>query len=65
MVPEKLLTPIETAEILGLSTTTLAVWRCHGTHDLPYIKVGRKVMYSPEAVERFIRDRTVGNQEEL
>ena len=55
----KLLSPREVADILGVSTTTLAIWRCHGSQELSYIKVGRKVMYKPEEVERFIFNRTV------
>lgn len=57
-----LLTPKETAEILGLSVTTLAIRRCAGTWDLPYVKVGRLVRYTREAVEQFIRDNTVGKE---
>ena len=57
--PQKLMSPKEVAEILGLSVTTLAVWRCRGTRRLPYIKVGRLVMYEPSAVENFIRENRV------
>lgn len=56
----KLLNPSEVAEILGIARNTLAVWRCKGNPDLPYIKVGRKVMYHPHTVEQFIRVQTAG-----
>jgi len=62
MPPEKSLTPREVAEILGLSPITLAIWRSKGTYALPYVTVGRKVLYQPEAIEQFVRERTVGNQ---
>ena len=41
--PRLLDTP-ETAEVLGVSPDTLAIWRCTKRYDLPYIKVGGSVM---------------------
>lgn len=42
---KKLLSRQETAELLGVSSGTLAVWLCCKRYDLPYIKVGRLVKY--------------------
>jgi predicted site-specific integrase-resolvase len=56
----RLLSPIRVAEILGVSVDTLAVWRCTQRYPLPYVKVGRKVMYRREDVERFIVGRIEG-----
>jgi len=54
-------TPEETAEILGVSPKTLAVWRCRKTIELPYVKAGRKVWY----LERDIADFLERNRREF
>jgi len=57
---DRLLTPKQVAEILGLqSEATLAVWRCTKRYELNYIKVGRRVMYRIGDVEKFIASRCV------
>lgn len=53
-----LLTPHTVASLLGVSAGTLALWRCTGRYKLPFVKVGRKVMYDPVAIQNFIADRT-------
>ena len=50
----KLLTPIETSAMLGLSVETLNVWRATNRYKLPYVKVGRLVRYRPDDVTAFI-----------
>ena len=56
-----LLTPSETARILGVRTDTLTVWRSTKRYpELKFIKVGRLVRYRPEDVERFLESRTIG-----
>jgi predicted site-specific integrase-resolvase len=64
MVTEPLLTPKETSRILGVTTDTLAVWRCRKRYALPFIKVGRKVMYRPADINRFLKRRTSGDTDE-
>lgn len=49
-----------TAEILGVSPGTLAVWRCTRRYPLPYQKIGRAVRYRVEDLEAFAQSRTVG-----
>ena len=53
----KLLTPEQVAEALGVTPHTLAVWRCEGRYELPYIKTGRLVRYLTEDVQAFIQSR--------
>lgn len=48
-----LLTPQQVAERLGVSTTTLATWRCTKRYPLAYVKVGRLVRYRAGDVEAF------------
>jgi predicted DNA-binding transcriptional regulator AlpA len=59
--PSRLLTPKQTAEFLGLTEGTLATWRCVQRYRLPYIKVGRRVMYRSLDIEKFIASRCVGD----
>jgi excisionase family DNA binding protein len=53
-LPKKLLNRQEAAELLGVSSGTLAVWLCAKRYDLPYIKVGRLVKYDYDDVLNFI-----------
>jgi predicted DNA-binding transcriptional regulator AlpA len=55
---ERLLTRKETAEMLGISEGTLAVWACTKRYHLDYIKVGRSVRYRFCDIEKFINSRT-------
>ena len=52
-----LLTPQQTAEKLGVTTHTLAVWRCEKRYRLPYVKSGRLVRYRESDVDAFIESR--------
>ena len=55
-----LLTPDQVADLLGVTTHTLAVWRSEGRYNLPYIKAGRLVRYREEDVQHFIQSRMRG-----
>lgn len=56
--PSQLIDPAVVAQLLNVSTGTLSVWRCTGRYNLPFIKVGRKVMYRVGQVNDFIDLRT-------
>jgi excisionase family DNA binding protein len=43
--PHELLKPKEAATLLRTTVDTLAVWRCTGRHAIPFIKLGRSVLY--------------------
>ncbi len=45
LTQKTLLTPQDVADRLGVSTTTLATWRCTKRYPLAYVKVGRLVRY--------------------
>lgn len=52
---EALLTPKETAVLLGLSIITLAKWRSSGAVGIPFHRLGRKVVrYRKSEVESFL-----------
>lgn len=53
-----LLTPRQAADILGVRTQTLALWRVTGKHGLPFIKVGASVRYRQSDLENWLRGRT-------
>jgi hypothetical protein len=54
----KLITPKETAEILGIKQGTLNVWRCKKRYDLNFVKIGKRVMYRLQDVIDFIEKRS-------
>lgn len=54
-----LLSPEETAGILGVSVQTLAVWRCKKRYDLRYVRIGSRIRYHSESVQAAIQ-RGVG-----
>lgn len=56
-VGNRLLTPAEVAEYLGVSVETLNVWRCTKRYGLSYVKVGRLVRYRLSDVEAFANAR--------
>ncbi len=49
----------EAAQYLGIKPQTLAVWATTKRYDLPYVKVGRLVKYSQNALDTFIQQQTV------
>lgn len=53
----KLLSPDEVSETLGVTTGTLQVWRSTGRYNLTYVKVGGRAMYRPKDVQEFIERR--------
>lgn len=50
----RLLSPDEAAERLHVKVGTLAMWRSQGKGPR-WVKLNRKVLYRPEAVDEFIR----------
>jgi excisionase family DNA binding protein len=57
--PVRLLTPKETAEILGVTVGTLQIWRTTRRYPLNYIKSGRLIRYRAEDVQAFIEKRMI------
>jgi predicted site-specific integrase-resolvase len=52
------LTPAEVANMLRVKLATLATWRSSGRHDLPFVKVGARVMYDADAVRNWCAARS-------
>lgn len=55
---DALYSPQDVASILGVKVHTLAVWRSTKRYPLTFIKVGRRVQYRREDVEKFIAENT-------
>lgn len=51
---DPLLPPEVVAELLGVTTGTLAVWRCTGRRNLPFIKASGRIRYRSSDVQSFI-----------
>jgi hypothetical protein len=58
-----LLTPAQTAETLGVTIGTLAVWRCTARYPLSFVKIGRRVMYRQNDINNFIEKSVCSNSE--
>jgi excisionase family DNA binding protein len=54
-----LLNNTQAAEYLGVTPSTLEVWRSTKRYVIPYVKVGRLIRYRLSALEAFIQSRTV------
>ena len=59
---QNLLAPKQAAEYLGISEGTLAVWRTNKTYPIPYIKVGNRIRYRQEDLEKWLDERTKNKQ---
>ena len=53
------ISPKEAANLLGVTAGTLSVWRCTKRYSLPYVKIGRRVMYRLSDIEAFIDSNLV------
>lgn len=53
-----LLRPEQAAEMLGVTSGTLSVWRSTRRYPLRFIRVGRHVRYRLSDIEEFLRLRT-------
>jgi len=52
----ELLSPTKSADLLGCKKNTLAIWRLKGTGPV-FVRVGSRVMYAREDLEKFIATR--------
>jgi hypothetical protein len=56
----QLLSNDDAADFLGISPGTLVVWRCEKRYPVPYLKVGRKVLYNVDDLVAWLESRRVG-----
>lgn len=55
--PDPLVTPSQAASYLGVTVGTLATWRCTKRYPLPWVRIGRKVMYRASDLAHFVESR--------
>ena len=61
-IVEKLLTPKELAQMLGMSLSSINRTRCMGGLDLPsYVKIGKSVRYKLSTVLKWIESLPLHN----
>jgi hypothetical protein len=63
MSQQRLNTPEEEAKRLKVSARTLAKWRCVGSPNIPYIKIGRAVRYDPLKTDAYLAKHSVNMSE--
>lgn len=61
---ESLIEPAELAQLLGVSLKTLSNWRCQRSGPL-YMKVGRRVLYGRESIERWLDRQETTQMKEM
>ena len=51
--------PVQAAMILGVTASTLALWRCYKTEALPFYRedYGRRILYKRSEVEAYAEKR--------
>jgi len=57
---ETLLDTNGAAKILGIPARTIVKWRSTGENNIPFVKIGRAVRYSPRELAAYISRHTVG-----
>lgn len=50
----------QAAEYLNIKEQTLAAWACNGRYGLPFVRIGRRVMYRLADLDAFIARNVVG-----
>jgi hypothetical protein len=50
------------AHFLGVRAQTLATWSCNHRYDLPFVKIGRRVMYRIADLHAFVERNTIGTE---
>lgn len=55
-----LLTTEEAAALVDAKPQTLAIWRCTGRHNLPFVRVGRLIRYRETDILAWLDRNTVG-----
>lgn len=56
---DRLFTPQEAAEYLGLSIQTLAGYRCKKSRNIPYIKMGKVIRYKKSDLDDHLESCTI------
>jgi predicted site-specific integrase-resolvase len=52
-----ILNTADAANRLGVAPATLAFWRCTGSEEVPFIKVGGRVIYRIKDLDQWLSER--------
>jgi DNA-binding transcriptional MerR regulator len=52
------LTTAGAADHLGIAPATLAYWRSRGSQAVPYLKIGGRVVYRKDDLDKWLGERT-------
>lgn len=61
--PADLLTDAQVAQLLDVSTKTLATWRSTGRYALPFLRIGARIRYRRQDVAAWLESRRRGAPE--
>ena len=64
MTTDQLLSPDDVAEILGISTSTLAKWRRSKEPDLPFLRLNGRIKYRASDIDDFLESASDDDEEE-
>jgi len=53
------MTPYEAATYLSLDEGTLERWRFHERYGPPFVRVGRRVVYSRKGLEKWVAEQNI------
>ena len=54
----ELMDNVSSANLIGIKPVTLSTWRSLGRYGIPFVKVGRKVMYRRQDLIDWLESRT-------
>ena len=64
MMTERLMSPEEVADVLCVSTSTLAKWRGTGDPELPFLRIGGRIRYRSSDVDEFLESVESAEQDD-
>jgi excisionase family DNA binding protein len=53
----------EAADYIGITPSTLEVWRCTKRYQIAFIRVGRLIKYRQSALDAFLEQQTVNAEQ--
>ena len=59
----ELLTVQQAADYLGLQKQTLDKWRSQQSVDLPFVRLGNRVRYRKEALDKWLREKEITHRQ--
>ena len=63
--PADLMTDAQVAQLLDVSTKTLATWRSTGRYALPFLRIGARIRYRRQDVAAWLDSRRRGAPEAI